>query len=134
MGNVDEAGVDLLSIIKEHGLSHEFSKEVINEAKKVSKFDKNEIPKRVDLRDLQMFTIDGEDAKDLDDAVYVEKLEDGNYKFKTCDVGIRYNNITNKINYTNATIGANNQTLYFSTRTGGIQYLPEKKLPEKQAI
>ena len=70
----------MLSIIKEHGLSHEFSREVINEAKKVSKFDKNEISKRVDLRNLQMFTIDGEDAKDLDDAVYVEKLEDGNYK------------------------------------------------------
>ena len=80
LGNVDEAGVDLLSIVKEYGLSNEFSKEVLAEARKVSKFDKNEISKRVDLRDLEMFTIDGEDAKDLDDAIYVEKLENGNYK------------------------------------------------------
>jgi len=80
LGNVDEAGVDLLSIVKEYGLSNEFSKEVLAEAKKVSKFDKNEIEKRTDLRTLEMFTIDGEDAKDLDDAIYVEKLENGNYK------------------------------------------------------
>ena len=80
LGNVDEAGVDLLSIVKEYGLSNEFSKEVLAEARKVSKFDKNEIEKRTDLRALDMFTIDGEDAKDLDDAVYVEKLENGNYK------------------------------------------------------
>ena len=44
----------------------------------------------------------------------------GNYKFKTCDVGIRYNNITNKINYTNATIGANNQILYFRNAPSNI--------------
>ena len=80
LGNVDEAGVDLLSIVKEYGLSNEFSKEVLAEAKKVSKFDKNEIEKRTDLRTLDMFTIDGEDAKDLDDAIYVEKLKNGNYK------------------------------------------------------
>ena len=80
LGKVDEAGVDLLSIIKEYGLPNEFPAEVIKEAQKVSKLDKNEISKRVDLRNLEMFTIDGEDAKDLDDAVYVEKLEDGNYK------------------------------------------------------
>ena len=44
----------------------------------------------------------------------------GNYKFNTCDVGIRYNNITNKINYTNATIGANNQILYFRNAPSNI--------------
>ncbi|MGN1299047.1 MAG: ribonuclease R [Candidatus Scatovivens sp.] len=80
LGNVDEAGIDLLSVIKEYGLPNEFPKEVIKEAKNVSKFDEKEIEKRVDLRNLEMFTIDGEDAKDLDDAVYVQKLEDGNYK------------------------------------------------------
>lgn len=80
LGNIDEAGVDLLSIVKEYGLENEFPEEVLKEAKAVSKFDVNEISKREDLRTLKMVTIDGEDAKDLDDAVYVEKQEDGNYK------------------------------------------------------
>ena len=43
------------------------------------RLDKNKINDRVDLRDKEIFTIDGEDAKDLDDAVRVEKLQDGNY-------------------------------------------------------
>ena len=90
LGKVDEAGVDLLSIIKEYGLPNEFPAEVIKEAQKVSKLDKNEISKRVDLRNLEMFTIDGEDAKDLDDAVYVEKLEDGNYKLIVSIADVSY--------------------------------------------
>ena len=80
IGNINEAGVDMLSLIKEYSLPAEFSKQVIKEAK--SKGDKIDISKakyRIDLRDKEIFTIDGEDAKDLDDAVRVEKLESGNY-------------------------------------------------------
>lgn len=44
----------------------------------------------------------------------------GNYKIKNYEIGIRYNNITNKINYTNATIGANNQILYFRNAPSNI--------------
>ena len=78
--NSDEEIVRTLKLmkhtnVKEYGLSNEFSKEVLAEAKKVSKFDKNEIEKRTDLRTLEMFTIDGEDAKDLDDAVRVAKVK-----------------------------------------------------------
>ena len=80
LGRPNEAGVDMLSLIKEYGLPSEFSEAVINEAKnKGDKIDKSKIKGRVDLRDKEIFTIDGEDAKDLDDAVRVEKLEDGNY-------------------------------------------------------
>ena len=80
IGNVNEAGVDMLSLIKEYSLPSTFSEEVVNEAKsKGSKINKDEIGKRVDLRGKEIFTIDGEDAKDLDDAVRVEKLENGNY-------------------------------------------------------
>ena len=80
LGSPNEAGVDMLSLIKEYGLPSEFSEAVINEAKnKGDKIDKSKIKGRVDLRDKEIFTIDGEDAKDLDDAVRVEKLEDGNY-------------------------------------------------------
>ena len=78
LGYEDETGVDMLSIIKEYNLESEFPKAVLEEAKRVSK---REIKKgkRVDLRDKEIFTIDGEDAKDLDDAVCVDKNEDGTY-------------------------------------------------------
>ena len=80
IGKVNEAGVDILSLISEYGLPAKFSKEVVEEAKlKGDKVNKEEIKNRVDLREKEIFTIDGEDAKDLDDAVYVEKLENGNY-------------------------------------------------------
>ncbi len=80
LGRPNEAGVDMLSLIKEYGLPSVFPEEVVNEAKsKGDKIDKNKINGRVDLRDKEIFTIDGEDAKDLDDAVRVEKLQDGNY-------------------------------------------------------
>ena len=78
LGYEDETGVDMLSIIKEYNLESEFPKSVLEEAKRVSK---REIKKgkRVDLRDKEIFTIDGEDAKDLDDAVCVDKNSDGTF-------------------------------------------------------
>lgn len=78
LGYEDETGVDMLSIIKEYNLESEFPKKVLEEAKRVSK--KEIKPEgRVDLRDKEIFTIDGEDAKDLDDAVCVDKNDDGTY-------------------------------------------------------
>ena len=78
LGYEDETGVDMLSIIKEYNLENEFPKNVLEEAKRVSK--KEIVPNgRVDLRDKEIFTIDGEDAKDLDDAVCVDKNDDGTY-------------------------------------------------------
>ena len=79
LGFPDQAGIDMLSIIKQFDLPYEFSKEVINEAKSVS-LEPISLKYRRDLRDQEIFTIDGEDAKDLDDAVCVKKLSDGNYE------------------------------------------------------
>ena len=80
IGGVNEAGVDMLSLIKEYSLPSKFPDEVIKEAKaKGNKINPKHIKNRVDLRDNIIFTIDGEDAKDLDDAVRVERLENGNY-------------------------------------------------------
>lgn len=80
IGDKDEAEVDLLCLVKEYNLSYEFPKIVLEEAKQIrQEIEKKDLPNRVDLRDKIMFTIDGEDAKDLDDAVCVEKLENGNY-------------------------------------------------------
>lgn len=81
IGGINEAGVDMLSLIKEYNLPYEFPDDVILEAQKVeNKITKKDLQNRLDLRSKNIFTIDGEDAKDLDDAIYVTKLENGNYK------------------------------------------------------
>ena len=83
LGNVNEAGVDMLSLIKEYNLPSTFPEEVVQEAKKYGdSVNEKDIPNRVDFRNRNIFTIDGEDAKDLDDAVRVEKLGNGNYKLE----------------------------------------------------
>ena len=81
IGYIDQAGVDMMSLIKEYDLPYEFPEPVLKEAKKINQeVDVKNIKNRRDLRDQEIFTIDGEDAKDLDDAVNVEKLENGNYQ------------------------------------------------------
>ncbi len=91
LGNVNEAGVDMLSLIKEYNLPSVFPDNVIEEAKKQNKkLDEKEVEQRVDFRDKEIFTIDGEDAKDLDDAVRVEKLTNGNYKLEVHIADVSY--------------------------------------------
>ncbi len=80
LGNVNQAGIDMLSVIKEFDLPYEFPSFVQEEAEKISQeINLDDIQNRRDLRDDIIFTIDGEDAKDLDDAVNVYKNENGNY-------------------------------------------------------
>ena len=80
IGNQDDIGIDMLCIIKEFGLPDEFPKEVKNEVKYINnKIDKKDIPNRKDFRDLDIFTIDGEDAKDLDDAISISENQDGTF-------------------------------------------------------
>ena len=67
------------ALIYREGLSEEFSNEAMQQTKEVIK-EKIDYLNRKDLTKLPIITIDGADAKDLDDAVYVEKLENGNYK------------------------------------------------------
>lgn len=80
LGNKDEAWIDMLSVIKEFNLPYEFPKKVLGEVKNIrQEVEKKDIPNRRDFRQEEIFTIDGEDAKDLDDAVSVQKLKNGNY-------------------------------------------------------
>ena len=87
LGNRDEAGIDMLSLVKEYNLPYEFPEPVLKEAKKLAnECEENgivikdaDLKYRLDLRNEEIFTIDGEDAKDLDDAVCVKKNDDGNY-------------------------------------------------------
>ena len=84
LGKINQAGVDLISIVKEYKLPFEFPINVINNAKAITnlKISKYEIEKRTDFRKDIVFTIDGEDAKDLDDAISVEKTNDDTYILK----------------------------------------------------
>ena len=80
LGNINEAGVDMLSLIKEYKLPNEFPPAVLEEVADIPKeITENGIQNRVDLRNEEIFTIDGEDAKDLDDAVNVIKNDDGTF-------------------------------------------------------
>lgn len=80
IGNINQAGVDMLSLIKEYKLPARFPEDVVEEAKAFGdKIDMKDAKNRVDLRDRIVFTIDGEEAKDLDDAVMIEKTKDGEH-------------------------------------------------------
>ena len=79
------------ALIIREGLSMDFSPKLIKKAKELSdELTEEEISKRHDLRHLPIITIDGDDAKDLDDAVYVEKLDNGNFKLIVCIADVSY--------------------------------------------
>ncbi|MGI6704888.1 MAG: ribonuclease R [Clostridia bacterium] len=80
LGHKDDVGTDILSIIRQFELPEEFPEEVLEEADRVAvPIPEEEIARREDLREYRLFTIDGEDAKDLDDAVSLEILKNGNF-------------------------------------------------------
>lgn len=81
LGHKDDISTDILAIIKQYDLNEDFPERVLREAEAIpEEITEKEIARRVDLRDMTIFTIDGKDAKDLDDAVSIEKLENGNFK------------------------------------------------------
>ncbi len=81
LGNKGDRGIDILTIIKKYGLPEEFPPKVEAFAENIpSEIPEEEYERREDLRELRMVTIDGEDAKDLDDAVSIERLQNKNYR------------------------------------------------------
>ncbi|UOK60001.1 ribonuclease R [Bacillus sp. OVS6] len=81
LGHKNDPGVDILSVIHKHGLPQAFPVEVLEQANDVPEtISEEDIKGRRDLRNEVIVTIDGADAKDLDDAVTVTELENGNYK------------------------------------------------------
>ncbi|MCG7336201.1 ribonuclease R [Sporosarcina sp. ACRSM] len=81
LGHKNDPGVDIISIIHKHGIEVEFPPEVMDQANKIpEEVQEQDLFKRRDLRDELTITIDGADAKDLDDAISVEKNADGTYK------------------------------------------------------
>ena len=81
LGHKNDPGVDILSVIHKHGLPLAFPDNVLEQANNApDTIEEEEIANRRDLRNETIVTIDGADAKDLDDAVTVTMLENGNYK------------------------------------------------------
>jgi ribonuclease R len=81
LGHKNDPGTDIVSIIRKYNLPEEFPSAVLGAAQAIPEdISPDEYERRRDLRGQRIVTIDGEDAKDLDDAVSVEKLPNGNYK------------------------------------------------------
>lgn len=79
LGRAGDAGVDILSYARRFGLIAEFDKPCRQQAQELTR-EKQDMGGRLDLRDRLVFTIDGADAKDLDDAVSLRILDNGNYE------------------------------------------------------
>lgn len=81
LGHKNDPGVDILSIVNKYGINDTFSDEVMAEVDILpNEVKEEEMIGRRDLRDKQIFTIDGDDTKDIDDAISIEMLDNGNYK------------------------------------------------------
>ena len=91
LGHKNDPGVDILSIIHKHNIDVEFPEEVVEAAQQVPDeiSDEDRVGRR-DCREDMVVTIDGESAKDLDDAVGVVKLDNGNYKLTVHIADVSY--------------------------------------------
>ncbi len=92
LGNSSDPGVDILSIVRAYSLPEAFKENVLRQAERVAKpVSEADCQGRMDLRNIQMVTIDGEDAKDLDDAVSLT-VKDGLYY-----LGVHIADVTNYV-------------------------------------
>ncbi len=93
LGHSNDPGVDILSIIRGFGLPEDFPEDVMRQTAQVpSEVTSEEIAGRMDFRGCQTVTIDGEDAKDLDDAITLTRREDGGF-----ELGVHIADVTNYV-------------------------------------
>ena len=91
LGSPDDFGIDVEIMIRKHHLPHRFPSEVIEQAQAIpSIIPAEEIRKRRDFRDLPIVTIDGETARDFDDAVLVEKYPNGHFQLQVHIADVSY--------------------------------------------
>ncbi|WP_432363821.1 ribonuclease R [Sporosarcina sp. UB5] len=91
LGHKNDPGVDILSIIHKHGIEVEFPQEVMDQANKTpDEVQEKDLFKRRDLREDLVITIDGADAKDLDDAISLVKNDDGTYTLSVHIADVSY--------------------------------------------
>jgi ribonuclease R len=91
LGKADDFGVDVEILIRSHHIPHEFPEEVLEQARSIpSAIPEAELARRRDFRELAIVTIDGETARDFDDAVWVEKLPNGNFALQVHIADVSY--------------------------------------------
>jgi ribonuclease R len=91
LGHPDDFGIDVEILIRAHHIPHRFPDDVLEQARSLpGEIPAEEIAKRQDFRDLDIVTIDGETARDFDDAVWVEKLADGNWGLQVHIADVSY--------------------------------------------
>ncbi len=93
IGHKDDPGTDILSIAYKYGIFEDFGEEVENELLDIpSEVSEKELVNRRDLTDQVIFTIDGDDTKDIDDAISIKKLDNGNY-----ELGVHIADVSNYV-------------------------------------
>jgi len=81
LGEIDDPGMEIEIAVRKFDVPHEFSTDALSQAESLpDKVRPADLRRRIDLRDIAMVTIDGEDARDFDDAVYCEQIQDGGRK------------------------------------------------------
>jgi len=90
IGHESDKDIEQAVILASHRIEDKFPKAVIEEAEELSSVSQDDLKDRVDLRDKNIYTIDGDDAKDLDDAICVEKLSDEEYKLSVHIADVSY--------------------------------------------
>ena len=119
LGNADEPGIDILSVVRSYELPDCFSERELRQADRVAKeVSEADRAGRMDLRELQMVTIDGDDAKDLDDAVSLSVHGD------IYELGVHIADVSNYVQEYSA---LDREAL----KRGTSVYLPDRVIPMK---
>mgnify|MGYP002854619103 CR=1 FL=1 len=93
IGHKNDPGTDILSIAYKYGIYEDFGEEVEEELDTIpNEVSEKELVNRRDLTDVVIFTIDGDDTKDIDDAISIKKLENGNY-----ELGVHIADVSNYV-------------------------------------
>ncbi|HYP09194.1 MAG TPA: VacB/RNase II family 3'-5' exoribonuclease [Bryobacteraceae bacterium] len=118
LGAPDDFGVDVEIIIRKFHIPHEFPEDVIRQAREVSEeIPAEEIARRQDFRTLDIVTIDGETARDFDDAVWVDRLDNGNYALQVHIADVSYY------------VGPGSPIDREATKRGTSVYFPDRAVP-----
>jgi ribonuclease R len=91
LGHPDDFGIDVEILIRSHHIPHQFPDDVLEQARSISRvIPEEEIERREDFRDQEVVTIDGETARDFDDAVWVQRTQSGNFTLQVHIADVSY--------------------------------------------
>ena len=91
IGHKNDPGIDIIKVLAEHDFDVEFPEDVLEELKDIpSEVREKDLKNRRDLRNEMIFTIDGDDTKDIDDAISLKKLDNGNYELSVHIADVSY--------------------------------------------